>query len=176
MDEVTTTIELVEPDIERDAPLGVLWLEGELGHSTMLLMGNPPEAIEPTTLEKERQRVKGFIESETQKTWMIRFENRIIGAIWLDLEPTEYLPGAPAVHIMIGDPSCRGKGVGSKAISEVISNLRRQGEHHTLYSRHMVANNAAKNLLTSLGFNKLGESYVDNDQLQWQNVSLKLGA
>jgi RimJ/RimL family protein N-acetyltransferase len=175
MEEKNTPVELVAPNIDRDAPLGVKWLKGEVGKNTMILMGNPPDKIEQTTLNKERERVKGFIESENQKTWMIRFEGRIVGAVWLDLDPTEWLPGAPSIHIMIGDQNCRGKGVGTKAITAVIQNLKEEGRYDTLFSRHMTSNANASNLLTSLGFNKLGEPYLDKDQLEWQNVSLKLG-
>ncbi|HCZ28323.1 TPA: hypothetical protein DHU97_01110, partial [Candidatus Saccharibacteria bacterium] len=53
---------LVEPNIERDAALGVQWLEGELGRATLTSMGVADQDNEPTTMEQERKRVKDFIE------------------------------------------------------------------------------------------------------------------
>jgi hypothetical protein len=90
---------LVEPDIERDAPVAVTWLDGDIGRNTLRLMGNTEENNKPSSLEEEKERIKGFIESTNQLTWMISLSNKVVGAIWVDIKPTEYLLG-PAVHIM----------------------------------------------------------------------------
>lgn len=164
-------VHLVEPDIERDAALGVEWLGGDLGRNTLRLMGVTDGNNNPSTLEEERERVHGFITKEDQLNWMIAYGGRVVGSVWVDLEPTQYVP-APAVHIMIGDPEARGKGIGSAAIKAVIDHLKLTGAAH-VFSRHLVENAGAAHLLHYLGFTNLGEPYSDKDSLRWQNVSLK---
>ena len=107
-------IKLVPPDIERDARLGVEWLADDIGRETLRLMGNTNENNKPSTLEEEKERVRGFIENTNQMNWMIQFKDKVVGSIWVDLEDTEYLP-APSIDITIGDPESRGHRVGTKA-------------------------------------------------------------
>jgi len=59
-------VQLVVPDIERDAALGVEWLEGELGRATLTSMGVADKDNKPTTLEYERERIRDFIERDDQ--------------------------------------------------------------------------------------------------------------
>lgn len=159
---------LVEPDVERDAALGVQWLGGELGRATLTSMGVADKDNKPTTLEYERQRVKDFIEKEDQLNWMIQYQGRVVGSVWADLQQVGNVQ-APAIHIMIGDPVVRGKGVGFAATSKVTEHLEGLG-FETIYSRHLTKNNGASGLLQSLGFTNLGEPYTDEDGLEWQNV------
>jgi RimJ/RimL family protein N-acetyltransferase len=161
-------IVLVEPDIERDAALGVRWFERESGRATLTAMGVPDKDNHPTTLDEERERVKAFIENNDQLNWMIKYRDEVVGSVWADLKPVGTVP-APAIHIMIGDPSARGKGVGFAASSKVIEHLVDQG-FGTVYSRHLAKNSGASGLLHSLGFTNLGETYSDEDGLEWQNL------
>lgn len=163
---------LVKPDIERDAALGVQWLEGELGRATLTSMGVSETDNKPTTLEDERERVRDFIEGQDQLNWMIEYQGKIVGSVWADLKQVGNVP-APAIHIMIGNPNVRGKGIGTASISAVIEHLR-QSNTTTVYSRYLLENEGSKHLLSSLGFGNLGEPYVDNDGLTFQNVSLEL--
>ena len=165
-------IHLIEPDIERDAQLGQHWLEGELGRNTLSLMGVADSHNQATTLEQEKERVRDFIENADQLNWMIQLDNKVVGSIWVDLKPKDKVP-APAVHIMIGDPIVRGKGVGGASTVAVIDFLRQQGEA-AVYSRTLVQNTIAKNLLYDNGFIPYGESYTDEDGLEWQNAALHL--
>ncbi len=166
-------ITLVQPDVERDAPIAVKWLEGDIGRNTLKLMGNDDDHNKPSTLEEERERIQGFLDSDDQLTWMIRLQDNIVGAVWVDLHESEYLP-APSVHIMIGDPDARGHGVGSNTISSVIDYMKQTGEYNTLYSRHLTINERAAGLLEEVGFTILGEPYTDQSGLSWQNVSVGL--
>jgi RimJ/RimL family protein N-acetyltransferase len=161
-------VRLVEPDIERDAPISVQWLYGDHGRNTLQLMGVPDNDIQPTTLEQELQRVSDFITDANQLNWMIEYEDRVVGSVWVDLEPTEHTP-SPAIHIMIGDPTARGNGVGSSAMSNVIEYLEEQG-HKYIYSRHITSNAGAKRLFEKLGFREFGPAYEDIDSLEWQNT------
>jgi RimJ/RimL family protein N-acetyltransferase len=161
-------VSLVEPDIERDAALGVQWLEGELGRATLTSMGVAEKDNKPTTLENERERVRDFIEGQDQLNWMIEYKGKIVGSVWADLKQVGNVP-APAIHIMIGDPDVRGKGVGFAATSKVTEHLEDQG-FKNVYSRHLTKNNGASGLLRSLGFTELSEPYTDEDGLEWQNV------
>jgi len=169
----TPDLVLVEPDVERDAPLAVKWLQGDIGRTTLRLMGNTEDQIKATTLEEEKERIKGFIESKDQLTWMISLDNKTIGAVWVDLRPTEYL-AAPAVHIMIGDANARGRGVGGSTIDAVIQYMSGTGEYQELYTRHLISNAPASKLLEDAGFSNLDEPYEDRDGLVWQNAQLSL--
>lgn len=159
---------LIEPDIERDATLGVQWFEGDLGRATLTSMGVADKDNKPTTIEHERERVKDFIERQDQLNWMIEYHGKVIGSVWADLEQVGNVP-APAIHIMIGDPDVRGKGVGFAATSKVAEYLKSRG-FESIYSRHLTKNSSAGGLLQSLGFTNFGEPYTDDDGLKWQNV------
>lgn len=162
------SVHLVEPELERDAQLGVQWLHGDIGRNTLQLMGVSDQDNKPTTLEKEKQRVTEFIEKPDQLNWMIEYDRQVVGSIWVDLEPKDSVP-SPAIHIMIGDPSVRGKGVGFSAVSKVAEYLKEQG-NESIYSRHLTKNNGARTLLGTLGFKNMGEPYTDEYDLEWQNV------
>lgn len=164
-------VELVAPEIERDAALGIQWLQGEVGHSTLALMGVADKDNKPPTIEAERERVQGFIEGKDQLNWMIQYEGKVVGSVWADLTAKEGLP-APSVHVMIGDPAMRGKGLGFTTVSRVLNYLGSQG-HKTIYSRHLTKNSGAKALLDSLGFRELNNPHVDSDGLEWQDVVRK---
>jgi RimJ/RimL family protein N-acetyltransferase len=164
-------VELVPPEVERDAPLAVRWLEGDAGRDTLRLMGNPDASNRPSTLEEERERIKGFIASKEQLTWAISFRGKTVGAIWVNLTPAEHL-AAPAVHIMIGDPETRGQGVGLSCIEAVIAYMKENGNQY-LYSRHLVSNTAASKLLERAGFSEFDNIYTDADGLVWQNRRLQ---
>jgi GNAT superfamily N-acetyltransferase len=166
-------LELVTPDVDRDPPAAVGWLAGEAGRSTLRLMGNTEEHTGPTTLAIERDRVQGFLDSRERLTWTLNLVGRPVGVIWIDLGPTDHVL-APAVHLMIGDPTARGHGVGRAALAAVIDHISGTGEHAGLYSRHLTSNRPVTNLLASAGFRSLGEPYVDSDGLRWQNVLLDL--
>lgn len=165
-------IRLIEPDIERDAALGVEWLQGELGRTTLSSMGVAEKDNKPTDIECERERVKDFIEQDDQLNWMIDYQGKVVGSIWVDLEQVGSVP-APAIHIMIGDPEMRGKGIGYTVTSKVIEYLQKERNAGNIYSRHLTKNSGASNLLGSLGFEKLGEPYTDQDGLVFQNLVRK---
>jgi RimJ/RimL family protein N-acetyltransferase len=161
---------LIAPDVERDAELSLEWLRGEVGKSTLTLMGNVPDKITEPTLELEKKRVVEFLENNNEYNWMIECDGKVVGSVWADLEPSEYVP-APAVHIMIGDPEVRSKGIGPIAMKSVIEYLVGLG-HKTIYTRHLVSNIVAGKLLKKFNFEELGEPYSDEDGLKWQNAVL----
>lgn len=165
-------VRLVEPDIERDAELGVGWLEGDIGRNTLRLMGIPDNDNNPTTIEQEQQRVAGFIERPDQLNWMIEYEGRVVGSIWVDLEQKDSV-ASPSIHIMIGDPNVRGKGLGYSSANRIIQFLQEQG-NTTVYSRHLLENVGSEKLLERLEFKKNGVPYTDVDGLRWQNVEKSL--
>lgn len=164
---------LKRPLVQRDAPLSVEWLKGEEGKKSLLLMGVPENDIAEPTLEEEQARIQSFLDRKDQLNWMIEYKNRIVGAIWVDLQPTEHVK-APAPHIMIGDVSARGKGVGSQAMKLVIEYLFSQG-HDAVYTRCKPSNTAVMRMNAKLGFQKDGAEYIDADGITWQNVVIKKG-
>ena len=161
-------IHLVAPDIERDAPLSVKWLEGDAGRNTLRLMGVAEKDNLPSTLEQEKERMRDFIENDDQLNWMIAYQNRVIGSVWVDLKPSKHLQ-SPSMHIMIGSPDARGKGIGSSTVEAVVGYLRQQG-YEQIYSRYLIENESSRNMLAELGFTQLGGSYIDEDSLEFQNV------
>ena len=173
---ITTAIPelvLVRPNVERDAPLSVVWMVGKEGNNTQRLMGNTEEHNKPTTLAEEEARIREFIISTVQENWELMYNNTVVGAVWLDVVPSEYL-GAPSIHMMIGDPSVRGKGIGVAACTALIERIRAQKTEPILYSRHLTSNDPVMKLLTKLGFEDDGASYLDHDGLEFRNVRLTL--
>jgi RimJ/RimL family protein N-acetyltransferase len=176
MDKLKTSDEhlnLVPPNTERDAPASVEWLSGDEGFETMSLMGNTDESIEPSTIETETLRVQGLIDSADQLKWAIMKDNQPVGFAWVDLTPSDSLP-SPSIHIIIGDKLSRGHGIGSLVTNAVIDDMKSEGKYDFLYSRHLIRNQQAADLMDSIGFEHYGEEYKDKDGLIWQNEKLYL--
>jgi len=162
------SVRLVRPVVERDAPLGLRWLDGEQGRSTLLRMGVPADLIEPPALTREKARISSFISRNDQYNWMIEREDIVIGSIWVDLRASAVL-GAPAVSCMIGDPAARGHGTARHALAAVVQFLFGQGAGE-VFARALVSNHVSAGLLTRVGFARLQEPYADpGDRLRWQN-------
>ena len=178
MSDLSTTIPelvLTNPMPDRDARFALSWFEAESGRDTLLKMGNAPDEIAEPSLESELATLEEFLTLENegkQKTWMLRYGEITIGAAWIDLIENHGVK-APSVHLMIGDPSYREKGVGKAAMNTMITYLKKNGED-TVYSRHLVSNEAVTGLNRSLGFAPDGQSYIDENGLEWQNIKLSL--
>jgi len=168
-----SAVKLIQPKIVRDAPLGVYWMADPHGRNTLRMMGVPDVNNSATTLAEETIRMRGFLEGNNQYNWMIEMDGRVIGTIWTDLMPT-HGQQAPALSIMLGDPTVRGGGIGYLASLTVIEYLRSIG-HTRVYSRHLIENRASAKLLQKLHFINDQEPYVDDeDGLNWQNVVFEI--
>jgi RimJ/RimL family protein N-acetyltransferase len=166
---------LIHPDPDRDAPFALSWFVSSHGKETLILMGNPEHKISVHTLEGEADIVREFLELEKankQQTWMIRYDNKTIGAVWIELDDTKYVK-SPALHIMIGDKEYRGKGFGGIIMREMFNYIENVLKAETLYSRHLVSNKGIAHLTESLGFTKDGAPYRDIDGLEFQNIRLE---
>ena len=160
---------------DRDATFALSWFDSETGRDTLLKMGNTPDEITKPSLQGELATLEEFISLENegkQKTWMLRHGEVTIGAAWIDLVENHGVE-APSVHLMIGDPSYRGKGVGKAVMNTMIAYLKHSG-NDTVYSRHLVSNKVVTGLNRSLGFVDDRQSYVDENGLEWQNIKLSL--
>ena len=164
-------INLIAPDVDRDAKFSIDFLKGGLGKQTMLLMGVPEEQIQETNLETEKERIRSFIENTDQLNWMIQKDDRVIGSIWVDLKFNNEVP-APSTHLLIWDPAFRGKGVGEASLSAVIKLLKDRGEP-VIYTRTKVDNIPIYNLLKKVGFKPYTDEYADEYGVIWRNLSLK---
>jgi len=164
---------LVMPSVVRDAPIAVGWLAGDAGRETLQLMGNTDEHNKPSTLEEEQERIRDFITDTEHTTWMMLYKGKPVGAVWVDRKGTKYLP-APSVHIMIGDPSVRGQGIGEATIKTVVRLMKEEERYEKIHSRYLTSNQGSMKLLTKLGFTNDGGTYKDEDGLEWQNVILDL--
>lgn len=160
---------LTNPNIKNDPIISVDWLTGELGTETLRLMGNTIANSQPSTLAAEEQRIREFITSTIQRTWSVFYKTKTVGAIWVDLKPNEHL-ASPSIHIMIGDPTARGKGIGQAAMEAAINLLEQEGGYQAVYSRHVTENIGSAKLLAKVGFINDGAEYTDVDGLTFQNV------
>lgn len=164
-------LQLVAPDPERDAIFAFAWFNQDAGRDTLLKMGNAPSEIETPSLEGERATIQEFIELEQkgiQTTWMMRYASQTIGAAWID-EVVIHGVKAPSIHLMIGDPKYRSKGLGRATLQALLQFLKSRGEE-LAYSRYLVSNTAIEELLRSIGFVTDGEVYSDENGLEWQHV------
>lgn len=164
------SIRLIEPMLERDARLGVTWLNGSIGHESQRLMGNVPSEIKDTTLEQQQELVRRFIEQKNEINWMIEVDGSVVGSIWVHLE-ADKLVGAPSISVMIGDPMVRGRGVGRAAVRLVID-WARDELGVPLLMRALTDNVVSKALIVRLGGTQDGPVYRDDDDLEWQNYRL----
>src|SRR5215469_6425307 len=129
-------VRLVMPVVTRDSALSVRWLTGRQGRETRRMMGVPDDHIAPASLEEEAARIASFIDRTDQYNWMIELDGTIVGAIWVDLQPSAML-AAPAVSYMVGEPSARGKGVAGASLAAVTDFISGEG-FTTLHARALV--------------------------------------
>lgn len=165
---------LEKPDAERDAPFSVAWLSGKTGGETLELMGVVPQDV--VSLETETKRFEEFTELEAAKKqvlWVIRADYKSVGVVWINLEDTPDLQ-APSLHIMIGDPQYRHKGIGYAVMKDAIRYAYCNLPYATLYSRHLTSNDIVDKLSKKLGFEKDGDTYDDEQGQTWQNIKLIL--
>ena len=173
---INPELTLVNPDPDRDTPFAIDWFAGEAGIRTLQLMGNADAEITTTSYEKEHQIIEEFLDLEEagqQLTWAVRYRDKTIGAVWIELFDTAAIP-APAVSIMIGDVSVRGEGLGAATVSSVLYYLKTETRYTKAYARHLLNNTASKKLLSQLGFVEFGEPYAEKNGLRFQNVVIDL--
>lgn len=171
-------IQLLPPEVERDAPFALGWFSRPEGKQTLLNMGNAEREIKPSTLESEKAILQEFIDLEKadkQITRMIVADDHTIGAVWIELFENHGLK-APSVHIIIGNPDYRGRGIGQAALQAAINYTTNILKQSVIYSRHLVSNQIIASLNHKLGFTPDGSPYTDNNGLVWQNVRLKAGS
>lgn len=174
MKSLHTDIQLLKPEVDRDTPFAHSWFTRPEGHATLLSMGNSENEIEPSTLEGERAIMQEFIDLEDsgkQITRVIVADGKTIGVVWIELFENHGVK-SPSIHIMIGNPDYRGKGIGRSAMQSAINYIRDVLKLKTVYSRHLADNIAVTKLNESLGFKKDGAAYKDSDGLAWQNIVL----
>ncbi len=169
-------IELVLPDVERDAVFALGWFERPEGRQTLLSMGNAEHEISSPTIEGEEETIRQFIQLESdnkQITRMISVDNKTIGAVWIELYHNHNVQ-PPSVHIIIGNPEYRGKGIGVSVMKSAIDYANKVLGYQNVYSRHLVNNQAIAAVNKTLGLKDDGASYTDENGLIWQNVKLTM--
>lgn len=165
-------IQFLPPNIERDAPFAHSWFIRPEGRATLLSMGNTESEIEESTLENQKQIIQEFLDLEKegkQITRSIIADDETIGFIWIELFENHGVK-APSVHIMIGNPDYRGKGIGRTAMQSAFEYIHETLHYKMIYTRHLAHNLPIAELDESLGFIKDGESYKDKNGLVWQNI------
>ena len=170
--QITKTIALVAPNVDRDSENGVRWMSGSVGHKTQELMGIASSDIHDHTIEEEQKLIQRFIDTDDEIVWMVEVDDNVIGVIEVGLKISPQENG-PSLSVMIGDPDFRGKGIGKKAMVAVIDYLASQG-YSEVNARHISSNHASRAMNTSIGFINVGDEYVDEDGIRWQNVRKEL--
>jgi RimJ/RimL family protein N-acetyltransferase len=176
MESPRSDIQLLPPDVERDASFALNWFERPEGQATLISMGNAENEIKQSTLQDEADTLREFIELEKegrQITRMIVTDKKTIGAVWIELFENHGVK-SPSIHIMVGDPDYRGKGIGKSVMQAAIEYTKMTLRFNTIYSRHLANNTPVTYLNNSLGFEKDGKSYTDDNGLVWQNVKMEL--
>lgn len=145
-------------------------MSGTEGEKTQRLMGVAPNDIHEHTLAEEVKLFKNFISTNDEIVWMIEHQGQIVGIVEVGtkIPPEE---NGPSISIMLGDVSARGKGIGKKAMICVIEYLFSLG-HTEVTARYIEGNFASESMNVSLGMQKVGQVYADEDGLRWQNVRL----
>ena len=170
------TILLLPPDIDRDVPFALSWFQRPEGHATLRSMGNAEHEIELSTIESETAILHDFIELEEQRkqiTRMIIVDHKTIGVVWIELQEHHNVQ-PPSIHIMIGNPDYRGKGIGKSVMQTAINYMKNTLHIDTIYSRHLANNAIVANLNQSLGFKKDGSPYTDSNGLVWQSIKMNV--
>lgn len=164
---------LINPNVDRDAPIATKWMQGSVGQQTQRSMGIPPQDIHEHTLAESRDLFEDFISTQDEIVWVIQYKGKIGGVIEVgmnrNIAPEEQ---SPSLSIMIGDVSLRGKGVGSRAMRRVIEYLFAEG-YPEVNARYLIDNDASRAMNKSVGMQETGRSYVDEDGLEWQNVRVQ---
>jgi RimJ/RimL family protein N-acetyltransferase len=169
-------IQLLVPDAERDASFALSWFERPEGHATLLSMGNAEDEIEPSTLEGEKATLREFLDLEKdnkQMTRMIVVDGKTIGAVWIELFENHGVK-PPSIHIMIGNPEYRGKGIGASVMQSAVDYVKDVLHAPAIYTRHLASNTIVSNMNKGLGFVEDGEPYADENGLTWQPIKLEL--
>lgn len=167
-------ITLREPNVEKDAAFAHSWFTRPEGRQTLLSMGNAEHEIHRSTLEGEKETLREFVELEKkgqQITRIIVENNMPIGVVWIELFVNHNIK-APSVHIMIGNPEYRGKGLGGIVLEWAIRYVQSSLKMKIVYTRHLVNNLVIAKLCEALGFVKDGKEYADVNNLRWQNLRL----
>lgn len=162
---------LINPNVDRDAPIATKWMQGSVGQRTQRSMGIPPQDIHEHTLAESRDLFEYFISTQDEIVWTIQYKGKIGGVVevGMNIAPEEQ---GPSLSIMVGDVSLRGKGVGSRAMRRVIEYLFAKG-YSEVNARYLIDNDASRAMNKSVGMQETGRSYVDEDGLEWQNVRVQ---
>lgn len=177
MTEIKSPLEkltFVKPNPVKHAPITLDWFKSEYGHDTLLLMGNAEHEIQTPLLEAEVQILEEFVSLEEkgqQITWMISFDENIIGVAWIELAENHSVK-PPSVHLMIGSKKYRGRGIGKASMQALVGYIQDTIATEFIYSRHLKSNAVVAKMNRGLGFEDDGKPYVDDNGLEWQNVVL----
>jgi RimJ/RimL family protein N-acetyltransferase len=106
-----------------------------------------------------------------QITRVIVTEGKTIGVVWIELFENHGVK-PPSIHIMIGNPDYRGKGIGRAAMESAVEYIRSTLNYKTIYSRHLANNLPVAKLNKSIGFKQDGEPYKDENGLVWQGIKM----
>lgn len=152
---VNDSLELVHPNVERDAQISLSWLKASKIRPLMRLMNVRIDDNYQPNITDEIARITNFIERQDQIVWMIKRSNAVIGSIWADIVRTDHLE-PPVVCLMLGNENSRQSGVGKLATTGVLNFLSGEGYEKAYAGAVLVNNTPAINMLNSLNYQKFG--------------------
>lgn len=106
----------------------------------------------PLTLADLAQRL------QRQVCYLIRLEGRLVGKLTSQVDPGHLfreVPGSAWISIVIGEPDCRGQGIGRRAMAFLEHELRQNG-HPRIELGVFAFNTPAFHLYQSLGYREIG--------------------
>ena len=103
-------------------------------------------------------------------TWVIQVGGKVVGNIDIDLENTAHVE-SPSVKMRLDETN---RGIDTAVMKEIIKYAYCNLPSEVLYSRQQLNDATTDTLNKSLGFEKDGDAYADDDGLTWQNVKLVL--
>jgi predicted GNAT family N-acyltransferase len=140
------------------------------------LSGQNKKCHSPTHIYMNKKPEYILVKTDSEKdvpsvlAWKIQVNEKTVGAIGIDLEDTQHVE-SPSVRLAIDEAD---RGISAVVMKEIIKYAYCNLPSEFLYARQLVSDAAADKLNKSLGFEKDGDTYTDDDSLTWQNLKLAL--
>jgi aminoglycoside 6'-N-acetyltransferase len=104
--------------------------------------------------EDMEREVRDDLADEDAQTYVIAYEERVVGAIqWSQETEPDYRHASIDIYL---DPSVRGRGLGTDAVRTLARHLLTDGGHHRITIDPAVENHAAIRSYTKVGFQPVG--------------------
>ncbi len=162
-------IRLSQPELAQ-AAIMLTWASDS---DTMDMLAAPDSEPlrDKANLETEIERIKGFEVNDTNITWTILYQNRLVGQVWIDIDETSTDRRTGHISTIVGDKTVRNNGIGLAAKSAVLDWAFTDGNFTAINAWCLTQNKISEQSLKSLGF---VYSHTDrNDELVAGEYSMR---